>query len=400
MIYASVILLIVFYKLIHLNFLNFILLGTFIFAISFKSLIQLYALSLTMVGFNFTADLSSAFKVSVVFIATFIAGYLFFHKNNRSINTINKKKCTNRQFSWLHTYSLIFVGSVLTLYGLYGVSWYQGNRIGGTATVGGLARMLFSLLSFSFIIFCYRFKENSFQKISRNSVNIILFLVFSFVVLNLAGLRGWALIGLIILLKRYFAKINFTAKFFLILFLLALVPLKSILSGHNQILNIGAKGDFVEVTATLIGMKENGFMLNLSSISYYAFQPIPQSFRNSVGLLTASEEILSYAIPDFLTLNMGFNVSTFHIGFAAFGYASLPVIFLLGRFYATVIDRSFNCIDPYKSTLYLYLAMSCLNLGTIKYLLTYCIFYGFVYLAIKVSNKGITINTGNKSLVC
>lgn len=363
---------------IYKNFLSLILVGPMVFAFTVKTPLQLAA-GLPVVGyFGFYSSIIASYQIGLLIFGAFWIGFLSSQKARFSLASIESKS----RFSVLQHDALIFFLATLLLFTFYGSNWMQGNRIGGTSTVGGTARLLFALLVFSYIMFCFRARAVSWRKISRTTLKLFASVSFFFLILNLAGLRGWSLLGILIVFFDRFNRAKLSTKTFAVLSVFPLLLLKRILSGEGLSFRIGAQGDFVEVIGVLNDMKASGFSLDAMSILNYAIQAVPISIRAEIPLLTSTEEILTHAVPDFLALQMGFNVSTFHVLYMLLGVLCLPLLFLLGRLFAHLINAAVRSQNALNSTLFLLLAMSVLNMGGLKYVTTYTI----VLLSIKATS--------------
>lgn len=374
---------------VYRNFVSIILVGPIVFAFAVKTPVQI-ATGMTSVGyFGYYSSLEESYATGLILFGTFWLGYLT--SNTPKISIGNVQELNKPLFIWQHD-SIIFIFSVLALFLLYGTDWFQGNRFGGTATIGGLARTLFSLLVFSYLMFCFRARRYVKKRASTEMIKLSTFLLFSFLIMNFAGLRGWAILGVMIIFFNQFIKARGWVKTLLIFSIFPLITLKRILSGEGLSLRIGAQGDFVEVIGVLTDLKRTGFELDFFSLFNYVIQALPLSARSSVQLFTSTEQILGHVVPNFMTSQMGFNVSTFHVLYFLFGFYCLPLLFGMGRLFSILITKTLNEKRALNSTLYLLSTMSILNLGGLKYVTVYILVLASIRATSRLS-KGRTIQS-------
>jgi hypothetical protein len=368
MLILQVLLILIFIYLCFKDLLHFVLIGTLVFGVTFKVWFLSFVLKLENVGFKYYYDINEATWLSLALIFCFIFGILI------HMLLISKKNLMNLDLPLFRLKSIsvaliLPILSVVALYGLYGHSWVQGQRIGGTATVGQFARILFGVLTYSGMVLAFKLQSFNIFSSQQLFFNILFILISYF--LMLAGLRGWVLIMFCIILNKYFISHNITKKILIITMILALVLVKPLLSGASEIFHIGAKGDFVEVTATLLALSEQGLQVPILSIFSYLINFLPVGIRMDLGFETTTEYILNIIFAEFRTLNMGFNISALHVFLSLNVFFAFIVAPLLGFIYSILIFKIRSEGNILNSVIYLALALSAINFGSFKYLITF-----------------------------
>jgi hypothetical protein len=222
--------------------------------------------------------------------------------------------------------------------------------------------------------------------VSRNEIEVLdvfrliaMLVVFS-VLLSAMGYRGWLLMGYAIIFGGFMKtrKLNLSRQLLVLLGLFVGVFGKKLLSSVplEDLLKLGAQGDYIDVWGVILATESEMSLSKVKHLFTYVVSFSPIGIRHSLGLENVTDILNGIVWSDYVDVSMGFNVSTFHALYYAFGFFGLifiPVIaYLVIRISKLINSGRFS---PSFLPVLISTTLVFFNMGSFKYVFFFIVIW-------------------------